>query len=159
MNQQVLFSTQSDLWETPKPFFDRLNDEFHFELDVCANPQNAKCSRFYTLLDDGLSMPWKGVVWCNPPYGRSVGKWVSKAADSALCDGATVVMLLPARTDTQWFHKFILGKAEIRFVKGRLRFGKSKCNAPFPSMVAVFRPMPCAPQGCQSITAPKGASA
>ena len=88
---------------------------------------------------DGLSQPWTGVVWCNPPYGRKIGKWVEKAVAS-VSEGATVVMLLPARTDTQWFHRYIYYQAEIRFVPGRLKFGGAKWNAPFPCMVVIFRP-------------------
>lgn len=136
MNTDVLFSSKSDLWSTPQDFFDALDLEFHFDLDVCALPENAKCSRFFSPSDDGLAQPWMGTCWCNPPYGRSVGKWVEKAYRSnTLC-----VMLLPARTDTKWFHDFILPFAEIRFVRGRLKFGGSKTCAPFPCMVVIFRP-------------------
>ena len=139
MNTDVIFSSKTDLWETPQEFFDELDTEFHFSLDACALPENAKCARYYTPEQDGLSQPWTGVVWCIPPYGRKVGTWIKKAAQSAAA-GATVVMLLHARTDTRWFHDYILGKAEIRFVRGRLKFGGAKNSAPFPSMVVVFRP-------------------
>ncbi len=139
MNTDVMFSSKTDLWETPQDFFDDLDLEFHFDLDVCALPKNAKCGRYYTPEEDGLAQPWEGTCWLNPPYGREIGRWVKKAADSAT-GGATVVMLLPARTDTRWFHDYIYGKAEIRFVKGRLKFGGAKNSAPFPSMVVVFRP-------------------
>ena len=135
MNKEVMFSSKTDLWETPQDLFDKLDAEFHFELDVCALPDNAKCKRYYTPEQDGLSQKWGGCCWCNPPYGRQIGKWVRKAAES----GTTVVMLLPARTDTKWFHDYILGKAEIRFLRGRLRFGGCNNCAPFPSMVVVFR--------------------
>ena len=101
-------------------------------------PENAKTTRYYTPEQDGLTQPWEGVVWCNPPYGRQIGKWVERAALAAKA-GAVVVMLLPARTDTKWFHEYIYGKAEIRFVRGRLRFGGAANPAPFPSMVVVFR--------------------
>ena len=121
--------------EHPPELYEQLNDEFHFTVDVCAIPENAKCRRYFTPEIDGLSQTWDGVVWCNPPYGRSIGKWVEKASSSK----ATVVMLLPARTDTRWFHDFIYGKAEIRFVRGRLKFGGAKNAAPFPSMIVVFR--------------------
>lgn len=133
-----MFTSKTDLWETPQDFFDRLNEEFCFSLDVCALPENSKCPNYYTPKQDGLSQKWQGVCWCNPPYGRQVGKWVEKASESAE-EGAIVVMLLPARTDTQWFHRYIYGKAEIRFVPGRLKFGTAKYNAPFPCMVVVFR--------------------
>lgn len=132
-----MFTSKTDLWETPQDFFDRLDKEFGFTLDVCALPGNAKCKRYYTPEQDGLKQPWTGVVWCNPPYGREIGKWVERAAHSA-DNGAKVVMLLPARTDTQWFHRYIYGHACIRFVQGRLKFGNSKSGAPFPSMVVVF---------------------
>lgn len=138
MNTEVMFSSKSQMWETPQNFFDKLDAEFHFALDACATPENAKCDRFYTVDDDGLSQPWDGVVWCNPPYCRQTGKWVKKAYNESK-SGATVVMLLPCRPDVSWFHDYILGKAEIRFVRGRLKFGVSKNSAPFPSMVAVFR--------------------
>ena len=124
--------------ELPEPFFDELNQEFGFTLDACAVPDNAKCERYYTPEQDGLSQPWDGVVWCNPPYGREVGKWVRRGL-MASENGATVVMLLPARTDTKWFHDYIYGRAEIRFIRGRLKFGGGN-SAPFPSMVVVFSP-------------------
>ena len=103
--------------------------------DVCATTDNAKCKEFYSPEQDGLAQEWTGVCWCNPPYGREIGKWVRKAAESS----CTVVMLLPARTDTKWFHDYIYGKAEIRFIKGRLKFGDAKNSAPFPSMVVIFK--------------------
>lgn len=127
------------MWETPQDFFDHLNDEFHFNVDVCATSDNAKCNTYFTKENNGLSQSWRGVCWCNPPYGREIGKWVQKAYLSSR-DGSTVVMLLPARTDTKWFHEYIYNQAEIRFIKGRLKFGNSKNSAPFPSMVVVFRP-------------------
>lgn len=139
MNKELMFSSATDLWATPQDFFDALNAEFAFETDVCALPENAKCARYFTPEDDGLAQEWTGTCWCNPPYGREIGKWVQKAAESAE-NGATVVMLLPARTDTRWFHQYIYGKREIRFIAGRLKFGGSKNSAPFPNMVAVFRP-------------------
>lgn len=140
MNTDVMFSSKTDLWETPQDFFDELDAEFHFTLDACALPENAKCARYCTPEQDGLSQPWTGVVWCNPPYGRNIGKWVQKAREENRRNNNYIVMLLPARTDTRWFHDYILGKAEIRFVRGRLKFGGSKNSAPFPSMVVVFRP-------------------
>lgn len=131
---RVLFSSKSENWETPPQLFQALDEEFHFDIDVCALPENAKCQRYYTPEDDGLSQKWNGTVWCNPPYGRSISAWVKKAAESE----TTVVMLLPARTDTKWFHEYIYGKAEVRFIKGHLKFGGSKNSAPFPSMVVIF---------------------
>lgn len=137
MNTNVMFSSKSDLWETPQDLFDKLDAEFRFTLDVCALPENAKCPKYYTPEQDGLSQPWTGVVWCNPPYGRDVGAWVRKAAQSAL-EGATVVMLLPARTDTAWYQDYIDPFVRPRFIRGRLKFGGAKNSAPFPSMVVAF---------------------
>ena len=110
MNASLMFSSKTDKWETPQDFFDELNREFGFSLDVCALPGNAKTRRYYTPSQDGLAQPWEGVVWCNPPYGRQIGKWVERAVLSAEA-GAVVVMLLPARTDTKWFHEYIYGKS------------------------------------------------
>lgn len=141
MNTETMFSSKTDLYETPQDFFNQLDAEFYFDLDVCALPENAKCKRYYTPEMDGLSQPWEGVCWCNPPYGREIGAWVSKAR-LASDAGNTVVMLLPARTDTEWFHKYIYkqDRVELRFVRRRLKFGGGKNSAPFPSMIVVFRP-------------------
>lgn len=141
MNKSVMFSSKSDLWETPQDLFDKLNQEFGFTLDACALPENAKCKRFYTPEQDGLNQPWNGIVWCNPPYGRNIGSWVRRGLLASV-SGALVVMLLPARTDTRWFHEYIYHRnnVEIRFLRGRLHFGESKNSAPFPSMIVVFRP-------------------
>lgn len=136
MNTQVMFSSQTDNWATPQGLFDELNKEFSFTIDVCANSDNAKCRRYYTKAQDGLKQNWDGEnVFCNPPYGREIGKWVKKASES----NTLVVMLLPARTDTKWFHEYIYNKAEVRFLKGRLKFGNSTNSAPFPSMIVIFR--------------------
>ena len=137
MNKSVHFSSATDLWATPQAFFDELNKEFGFELDVCALPENAKCEKYYTPEIDGLKQQWRGICWRNPPYGREIGAWMEKAYESSL-EGATVVCLVPARTDTRWFHDFAM-RGEIRFIKGRLKFGDSKNSAPFPSAVVVFR--------------------
>ncbi|WP_191559381.1 DNA N-6-adenine-methyltransferase [Metabacillus idriensis] len=131
-----LFTSNSDLWATPQDFFDRLNEEFGFELDVCAIAENAKCERYYNPEINGLKQEWEGVCWMNPPYGRSIGEWVKKAYQSSLA-GATVVCLIPARTDTRWWHDYCM-KGEIRFVKGRLKFRDSKNSAPFPSAIVIF---------------------
>lgn len=129
-----MFSSKTDLWSTPQDLFDKYNAIYHFDTDVCALPENAKCENYFTPEVDGLKQTWVGVCWCNPPYGRYVGEWVKKAASSK----ATVVMLLPARTDTKWFHEYCLPYGEIQFLKGRLKFGNCKSAAPFPSMVVVF---------------------
>ena len=138
MNIDVMYSFKSEEWETPQNFFDHLNREFHFTLDVCSTHENAKCVKHYTKEDDGLSQDWSGeTVWCNPPYGREMPKWIRKCAKHG-AEGGIAVMLIPARTDTKAFHDYIYGKSEIRFVKGRLKFGGSKNPAPFPSMVVIF---------------------
>lgn len=136
MNSAVFYSSKTDMWATPQDFFDALDAEFHFTLDACAVKENAKCAAYYTPEQNGLDQPWTGQVWCNPPYGRNVGQWVKKAHDTA--SGGCVVMLLPARTDTRWFHDYIYGKTEVRFIKGRLKFGGCQNAAPFPSMVVIF---------------------
>ena len=140
MNKELMFSSATDLWETPQSFFDDLDQIYHFTLDACALPENAKCKEYYTPEQDGLLQNWKGTVWCNPPYGREIGKWVEKAYITAESGEAVVVMLLPARTDTKWFHDYCYNNryATIRFVRGRLKFGGCKNGAPFPSMVVVF---------------------
>lgn len=134
-----LFSSKSDEWATPRDFYKELDAEFHFDLDPCSTHDNAKCALHYTIEDDGLTQNWGGRrVFCNPPYGREIAKWVKKCyEESRQCE--VVVMLLPARTDTRWFHSYIYGKArEIRFIRGRLHFNESKQGAPFPSMVVIY---------------------
>lgn len=139
-NIQVMFSSVTDEWATPKDFFDTLNEEFDFTLDPCATTDNAKCDKFYTKEQDGLKQDWSGErVFCNPPYGKVIGDWVKKCSEEAKKPNTTVVALIPARTDTRYFHEYIYHKArEVRFVKGRLKFGGCKNSAPFPSMVVVF---------------------
>lgn len=137
MNTDVMFSSKSNEWATPQSFFDKLNEEFRFTLDPCSTHDNAKCEYHYTIEEDGLSQNWGGqVVFCNPPYGRDLSKWVKKCHDESR--HATIVMLIPARTDTSYFHDYIYHKAEIRFIRGRLKFGESKTSAPFPSMVVIY---------------------
>jgi site-specific DNA-methyltransferase (adenine-specific) len=127
---------ESSEWETPQDLFARLDAEFHFTLDPCATAENAKCARYFTREMDGLAQSWDGeVVFMNPPYGRGMGVWIKKASEAM----ATVACLLPARTDVRWFHDYVYGKAEIRFLRGRLKFGGAKNSAPFPSMIVVFK--------------------
>jgi len=130
-------SSATPEWETPQDFFDKIDEEFRFTLDVCATPNNAKCWSYYTKTADGLAQPWTGRCWCNPPYGRTIGLWVRKAVEESR-RGATVVMLVPARTDTAWWHDYAMQATEIRYVRGRLRFS-GQGPAPFPSAVLVFR--------------------
>lgn len=133
----VHFSSKTNEWSTPQDFFDKINQEFSFTIDVAATKENAKCERYYTKDEDALTKSWDNeIVWCNPPYGRELHKWVEKASRAR---GGQVVMLIPARTDTRYFHEYIYGKAEIRFIKGRLKFGNSKNSAPFPSMLVIFK--------------------
>ena len=140
IKRDALFSSATDEWATPQELFDRLNDEFHFTVDVCASKENAKVSRFFTKEQDGLKQDWTGeTVWCNPPYGRAVKAWIRKAYEHFIGGGGTSVLLIPARTDTKWFHDYVYGKAEIRFIKGRLKYGNAKYNAPFPSMIVIYR--------------------
>ena len=139
MNNELMFSSKTDLWSTPNDFFDKLNDEFHFTLDPCSTHENAKCYKHFTEEENGLLQDWGNeVVFCNPPYGRQIKDWVKKAYEESQKDNTTVVMLIPARTDTIYFHEYIYHKAEIRFIKGRLKFGDAKNSAPFPSMVVIF---------------------
>ena len=140
MNTDVLFSSANDVWATPQDFYDKLNKEFNFNLDPCALPENAKCEKFFTPDKNGLIQDWEGyTIFCNPPYGRKISEWVEKCYNESKKKNTTIVMLIPARTDTRYFHEFIYHKAkEIRFIRGRLKFGNSKNSAPFPSMLVIF---------------------
>jgi site-specific DNA-methyltransferase (adenine-specific) len=138
MVSKTLFSSESTEWETPQDLFDELNSEFAFTLDPCATDKNHKCDKFFTKEQNGLLQDWGHErVFCNPPYGREIQYWVASCAQH----NGLAVMLLPARTDTKWFHDHIYNNrnAEIRFIKGRLKFGGAKNSAPFPSMIVVFR--------------------
>jgi phage N-6-adenine-methyltransferase len=136
----VHFSSGSDEWAAPQTLFDQLNAEFGFDLDVCASAANAKCQRYFARGEDGLAQKWQGSCWMNPPYGRQIERWLAKASVSARA-GATVVALVPARVDTGWWWDFCRF-AEIRFLRGRLRFEGAAANAPFPSAVVVFGARP-----------------
>lgn len=145
-----MFTSTTDDWPTPADLFDALDREFRFTLDPCASAANAKCANFFTKEDDGLSQEWAGSVFMNPPYGREIGKWVAKAYESAEA-GATVVCLIPARTDTAYWHDYVMRATEVRFIRSRLHFdnpvhqerkasGKATAhNAPFPSAVIIFK--------------------
>lgn len=138
---KALLSTGKDDWETPPEFFAELDAEFHFTLDACATAENAKCARYYSEAEDGLAQDWSGeTVWCNPPYSSSrQNDWVRKCWEEGRKPGTVVVALLPARTDTARFHEYILGQAEIRFLRGRLKFVGAPTSAPFPSLLAIWR--------------------
>ena len=134
-----LTSTGNIVAETPKYLFDRISSIFNFSLDVCALPENAKCENYYTPKDDGLSKPWRGGVWCNPPYGREISSWVKKAYEESQKEyNSFVLMLLPARTDTKWWWEYVQGKATLFFIKGRVKFGDHNVGAPFPSVLALY---------------------
>ena len=137
----VHFSSATAEWPTPQSFYDGLNAEFGFTLDPCCTPQSAKCSTYFTADDDGLSQAWAPHrVFMNPPYGKSIGQWMRKAFNESKA-GALVVCLIPARTDTAWWHDYA-AKGEVRFVRGRLKFGGHKNSAPFPSAIVIFRSTP-----------------
>ena len=137
MNTDLMFSSYDMTWGTPQSLFDQLNNEFNFNTDVCALSTNSKCSNYYTPEIDGLKQEWKGTCWMNPPYGREIGIWLKKAYEESL-KGTIVVCLIPARTDTKYWHEYCMKASEIRFVKGRLKFGNSTNSAPFPSAIIVF---------------------
>jgi len=149
MNAGV-FSSAADDWTTPDDLFARLDSEFHFTLDPCAYPETAKCDRYFTKVEDGLSQNWTGRVFMNPPYGRGIDRWVKKAFDAAQTTADVVVALVPARTCSKWWHDYCMSADEVRLIKGRLSFGGQNPakghNAPFPSAVVVFRGQPRVPQ-------------
>ena len=145
-----LLSSNNMDWETPQDFFDKLNEEFHFDLDPCCHPSTAKCENYFTPKEDGLVQDWSRfkAAFVNPPYGRAIGRWVAKCYRESL-KGVKVVMLIPSRTDTAYFHDYIYGKAQIRFIRGRLKFrgyntkGELVQNQPlaratFPSMIVIY---------------------
>ena len=135
----VVFKSDSAERETPQELFDKLDSVYHFNLDPCSTHENAKCERHFTKVEDGLKQPWGGyTVWCNPPYGKEIIQWVKKGYTEGHKPGTTVVMLLPARTDTKWFHEYCTD-AKITFIRGRIKFGGSKNNAPFPSILVEFK--------------------
>jgi len=142
-NLKTMLSSKDMSWGTPQTFFDELNKEFHFTLDPCATKETAKCKKFYTKKEDGLTQNWEGeTVFCNPPYGKEIKKWVKKCFEEGNKPDTIVVMLIPARTDTIYFHDYIYNRAKIRFIKGRLKFvgsQKESGSAPFPSMIVIFK--------------------
>jgi len=138
MINPALFSSKSSDWETPQDLYDALNEEFGFTCDVAANAENAKHVNYIDEQQDALIVPWEGVCWCNPPYSRKVWRWLAKAHEETF-RGVTTVMLLPARTSNEWFHRYVYNKYPIRFIRGRLQFVGAKSSAPFPSMVVIFQ--------------------
>ena len=143
MNKQtqvVMFSSKTGEWATPADFFEKLDWRFGpFDLDPCADPTNTKCANFFTEAEDGLTKNWEGFTsFVNPPYGRGIDKWIQKAFEESRKENTRVVMLIPARTDTKYWHRYVMKADEVYFVKGRLKFGSSDNSAPFPSAVVVF---------------------
>jgi len=132
----VHFSSASDDWATPQDLFDELNAIHKFTLDVCASPENAKCNAYFTKAANALEQEWYGVCWMNPPYGREIGLWMKKAYETSF-NNSKVVCLVPARTDTAWWHDYAM-KGKVTFLRGRLKFGNHKNSAPFPSAIVVF---------------------
>ena len=145
MNESVHFMSKRSDWATPQDLFDKLDKEFNFDIDVCADAFNAKCKKYYSVEDDALSQTWKGYCFMNPPYGREISKWVKKAYESSGANNpspfkgeATVVCLLPSRTDTKWWHDYVMKADTVKFIKGRLKFDGHKNSAPFPSAIVIF---------------------
>lgn len=144
MKSRVVFSAKSDEWETPQDLFDQLDQEFHFELDCAATYENKKCARY---LSDALEVDWSSMNWLNPPYSMCRA-FIAKAFEQQVM-GNTTVLLVPSRTDTRWWHDHIWDRffhrprtgVEIRFLKGRLKFGGAAAGAPFPSVIIVMRGM------------------
>jgi len=136
-----LYSSATDDWGTPQALFDELNSEFNFTLDACASAHNFKVNVYFNKKINALAQNWTGVVWVNPPYGRTIGQWMKKAFEESQ-KGATVVCLVPARTDTAWWHDYAI-KGEVRFLRGRLKFEQpgfvKNSSAPFPSAIVIFR--------------------
>ncbi len=146
--QKLMFSSKTGAWATPQEFFEKLDWRFGpFTLDPCADESSAKCDTFYTEEDDGLAQDWSGhTVFVNPPYGRGIDKWIEKSYNTARGSSTRVVMLIPARTDTRYWHDYVMKAAEVHFVKGRLKFGDATNSAPFPSAVIVFDGLYAGPQ-------------
>jgi len=141
INTELMFSSKTDQWSTPQDFYDKLDNTYHFNLDPCADEFNHKCDTYFTEEQDGLKQDWGGhTVFCNPPYGSVIKDWVKKCSEESKKPNTIIVLLIPARTDTKYFHEYIYKKpnVDIDFIKGRLKFGDSKNCAPFPSMVVTF---------------------
>jgi len=138
--QKVMFSSKSSEWTTPQDLYDALNEEYGFTLDPCATHESAKCEKYYTLDEDGLNQDWTGnTVFMNPPYGREIKHWIKKAWESSKKGKTTVVCLIPARTDTKYWHDYCMKAHRIVFIKGRLKFGNQDSGAPFPSAIVIFK--------------------
>lgn len=132
------FESKTTEWETPDTIFKPLDNEFHFTLDVCANESNKKCNNYFSKNDDSLKQIWKGICWMNPPYGNQLKRWVKKAYEESL-KGTVVVCLLPVRTNTVYWHNYVLNIAEIRFIKGYPKFGDAKQGLKVPLAIVIFK--------------------
>ena len=133
------YSSERDDWETPRELFDRIDAIWHFTVDAASSDSNALCERHFTAESDGLSQDWGGErVWCNPPYGRGIKDWIRKGFEESRKPGTVVVMLVPARTDTAWYHDYVSQADEVAYLRGRLKFSGAESNAPFPSMLVRF---------------------
>lgn len=140
-DMQVHYKSDKADWETPQDFFDAMNRIFQFDLDVCATPDNAKCDYYLSPHQDALltSRVWRGRCWMNPPYGRAISKWISKARrESLYSHNRCVVCLVPSRTDTKWWQDSVGGASAVLFLRGRLKFEGAKSSAPFPSALMIF---------------------
>jgi len=136
------FDTVKQDWITPDTLFQKLQDEFRFTLDLAANEQNTKCSKFYSEEENALSKHWSGICWLNPPYGkkdRKLSDWIYKAWTESQKPDCTVVMLIPARTNTNWWHNYCMKSAEVRFIKGRPKFGDATHGLPQPLAIIIFK--------------------
>jgi phage N-6-adenine-methyltransferase len=136
------YTSNREDWATPQDFFDRMNNEFSFDIDVCANENNAKCDQYYDIEKDGLgaNSPWMGNIWCNPPYGTKMEQWLKKGMQEIQNGNANVVVyLIPCRTDTKAWHDYCMKSDEVRLIKGRLKYNDGDSSAPFPSCVVIFR--------------------
>ena len=139
--QSLMFSSSSSEWATPQQFFDRIDEKFEFTLDCCATPRSAKCEKYFTKVDNALTKDWSGhTVWMNPPYGREIKDWIRKAYNESKKPNTKVVCLIPARTDTLYWHNYCMNADEVYFIKGRLKFDAEGCTnaAPLPSALVVF---------------------
>lgn len=146
-----LFSSDKDDWETPQDFFEKLDNEFNFDLDPCCSKLTAKCQKFFTKEDDGLFQPWFGTVYMNPPYGRQIVNWIKKASEESQ-KGCVVVCLVPARTDTRWWHDYCMKSSEIRLLNRRLTFAGADNKSTFPAAIVIFRPNETTPKlGVQKV--------
>lgn len=138
LNNSMYMSEKND-WPTPQYLFNDLNKEFNFTLDVCANEKNSKCEYFYGIEEDGLAQKWQGVCWMNPPYGRGIDKWIKKAYEESRKGNCTCVCLVPVRSDTKWWHNYVMKSNEVRLLTRRLSFEGANNKAPFPAAIVVFK--------------------